>query len=101
MAMRIGFKVVEKNTNRHIGYVTDPLMNLTSDVTCAYTEKVSNPYEFKSRVRFFEKNLNTILGGKAVQLRVLCERIRNSNYKNFKEGELVVVAVYPSELSKS
>lgn len=99
MAMRIGFKVLEKKSNKQIGYLADPLMNLTYNVKSAYTESVKNPYEFKARLRFFEKNLNIILSGKSVKLHSLCESIRIGNYKNFKEGDLVIVPVYPSQLN--
>lgn len=97
---KIGFKVVNNTTKRVLGYVSDPLMNLTQDTKKAYTETVSDKNQLKERVRFFQKNLNIILNGSSVKFTALCENIKNRNYKNHSIGELSVIPVFSSELIK-
>jgi len=100
--VKIGFKVIKNATNESIGFLKDPLMNLTNDPNLMYCETVNTKSQLNERLRFFNKNLENIIGKKLVnnKLFTIIENIRIRNYRNYNIFDLIVIPCYSSETDK-
>jgi len=100
--VKIGFKVIKNATNESIGFLKDPLMNLTNDPNLMYCETVNTKSQLNERLRFFNKNLVNIIGKTPTnnKLFTLTENIRIRNYLNYCFSDLSVMPCYSSEKDK-
>jgi len=90
--MKFVFKIVNQN-KQHVGFIKDPLLNLS------YFSKEAEYYDIKDntaltlKLNKFQQQLNSILSRSlnTTPTSKLYEQIYQSNYKEYKLGELHVI----------
>lgn len=91
--MDVFFKVIDKS-DRFIGFIKDPLLNLSSTPDNVIRQSISSKSQLTSCTKKYQNSLDNLLKMSANQsnpLSKLSFKVFDKYFKNYKLGELKVI----------
>jgi hypothetical protein len=91
--MDVFFKIVDQS-DRFIGFIKDPLLNLSLTPDDVIRQSINSKMELNDYTQRYQKSLDNLLKMSNTDLNPLAKlsfKVLNNHYKNYKLGDLKVI----------